>query len=241
MEDIEAYQIGQPGACITLYKNLFPSDQNYAERLEAVLTEDDPFFRWNNARVGFVEEMLDYRDCSDFKYGGTKGAKFEQFTNPPEQFADAREVHDEVMGPVHACVEHYCENLNIGTLEYFEAPNFVRYNKGQHFQVHPDCGFSYTCTTSVVAFFNTCGEDYTGGELVFPYQDIKFTPHAGDMVVFPSNYPYVHQSLPIETGTKYSLVVMYDYNDLNHRSDNLTLETQIGIEDATGQIQSASS
>ena len=73
MKDIEAYQIGQPGACITLYKNLFPSNQTYPQRLEAILTEDDPFFRWNNARVGFVEEMLDYRDCSDFKYGGTKG------------------------------------------------------------------------------------------------------------------------------------------------------------------------
>ena len=93
---------------------------------------------------------------------------------------------------------------------------------------HPDCGFSYTCTTSVVGFLNTCGEDYTGGELVWNYQDIKFTPEKNDLVVFPSNYPYVHESKPIESGIKYSVVVMYDYNDRNHKNTE-SLQQQIGI------------
>ena len=60
--------------------------------------------------------------------------------------------------------------------------------------------------------------------------DVKFTPEKNDLIVFPSNYPYVHQSLPIESGTKYSMVVMYDYNDRNHRRDQ-TLGEQIGIPD----------
>jgi hypothetical protein len=76
--------------------------------------------------------------------------------------------------------------------------------------------------------------------------DIKFTPEAGDLMVFPSNYPYVHQSLPIiGDKPKYSAVTMYDYNDRNHQDPGQSHATpQVGYEpgglEHDGQIQSAS-
>ena len=218
--DIAGY-VGHPGACILLYKNVWDKDQQFPQRLEACLENSDhDYYKWSTATVGDIEEMKDYRDCKDFKTGGTFGEKLPYFNNLDEgPFADLKEGYLEVMGGIHKCVEHYSKTFNIGELEYFEAPNFVRYEEGQYFMPHPDHGFSYTCTTSVVAFLNTCGEDYEGGELVWNYQDIKFTPEKNDVVVFPSNYPYVHESKPIESGLKYSCVVMYDYNDRNHKTD----------------------
>ena len=227
--DVAGY-IGHPSSCVILYKNIWPEDQNYPERLEACLADSEhEYFHWGNATVGDIELMKDYRACSDFKIGGTQGEQMDYYKNMPAEFADLKAMYQESMEAVHACVDHYTSMYNID-LEYFEAPNYIKYDVGQHFQVHPDCGFSYTCTTSIVGFFNTCNEDYTGGELVFPFMDVKFTPEKNDLIVFPSNYPYVHQSLPIESGTKYSMVVMYDYNDRNHRRDQ-TLAGQIGIPD----------
>jgi predicted 2-oxoglutarate/Fe(II)-dependent dioxygenase YbiX len=217
--DIAGY-VGNPTACIILYKNVWDASQNFSERLEACLADsEDEYFCWGDATVGDIVEMKDYRDCHDFKIGGTHGEELPYFKNLDEgPFADLKAVYNEVMEGIHACVDHYSKTFNIGDLEYFEAPNFVKYTEGQHFMPHPDCGFSYTCTTSVVSYLNTCGVDYEGGELVWNYQDIKFTPEKNDVVVFPSNYPYVHESKPITSGTKYSCVVMYDYNDRNHKN-----------------------
>lgn len=58
-------------------------------------------------------------------------------------------------------------------MEFMEAINFVKYGKDQHFAVHTDHGFSYTCTVSSIAYFN---DDYEGGELWFPYLNIAFKP-----------------------------------------------------------------
>jgi predicted 2-oxoglutarate/Fe(II)-dependent dioxygenase YbiX len=98
-------------------------------------------------------------------------------------------------------------------MEYMEAINFIRYGENQHFQVHTDHGFSYTCTVSSVVYFN---DDYEGGELWFPYLDLTFKPEAGDIVMFPSTFIYAHAARPVTSGIKYSGVTMFDYNDRNH-------------------------
>lgn len=98
-------------------------------------------------------------------------------------------------------------------MNYMEAINFVRYQPGDHFAVHADHGFSYICTVSSIVYLN---DNYSGGELFFPYMDIKWKPEAGDMVFFPSTYIYAHASLPVTEGVKYSAVTMFDYNDDAH-------------------------
>jgi hypothetical protein len=60
--------IGHQNAGIVLYKNVWPADANFVERLEAVLAESsDQRFKWNQAMVGDQIIMKDYRDCFDFK------------------------------------------------------------------------------------------------------------------------------------------------------------------------------
>ena len=46
-------------------------------------------------------------------------------------------------------------------------------------------------------------DDYTGGELEFPNQNVKIKPEAGSIIVFPSSVPYLHQSNEILSGEKY--------------------------------------
>jgi prolyl 4-hydroxylase len=110
------------------------------------------------------------------------------------------------------CMADYQMRYNLN-MQYMEAINYVRYTPGQHFQVHADHGFSYTCTVSSVMYLN---DDYEGGELWFPYLDLTFKAEAGDIVLFPSTYIFAHAAKPVISGTKYSAVTMFDYNDRNH-------------------------
>jgi hypothetical protein len=61
-------------------------------------------------------------------------------------------------------------------------------------------------------------DEYEGGELWFPYLDITFKPSYGDIVFFPSTYIYAHASKPVSSGTKYSAVTMFDWNDRTHQN-----------------------
>lgn len=46
-------------------------------------------------------------------------------------------------------------------------------------------------------------DDYEGGELYFPNQDITIKPKAGSLVMFPSQMPYVHEVKPVTNGVRY--------------------------------------
>lgn len=48
-----------------------------------------------------------------------------------------------------------------------------------------------------------------GGELHFKDQDVTIKPVAGSIIIFPSVEPYYHESLPVQSGTKYMSPVFW--------------------------------
>lgn len=94
------------------------------------------------------------------------------------------------------------------------AENFsiLRYQIGQFYQRHVDNillanrfqevqqGIP-TRDISVVGYLN---DGFEGGETYFDRQDIKVTPEAGTVAVFPSYFTHPHQSLPVTAGQKYA-------------------------------------
>ena len=49
-------------------------------------------------------------------------------------------------------------------------------------------------------------DDYSGGELVFPRQDVTLAPKAGNVIVFPSGFCFPHVANKVTRGTKYVVV-----------------------------------
>jgi len=66
---------------------------------------------------------------------------------------------------------------------------------------------------SLVGYLN---DNYDGGEIAFDMYDIKVKPDAGDLIIFPSNYMFMHKAMPVTSGVKYSIVTMLDYSDKFH-------------------------
>jgi hypothetical protein len=199
--------LGDPKFGILLYKNELPKSLRLPERLEETIGDSKSApYMWMEALVGYNQKMPEYRDCVDCKMGEM------HIKNCPPQFSELVNIYNDTKTPLKECVEDYEKRYNIH-LGYMEAINYIRYGTNQHFQVHTDHGFSYTCTTSSCMYLN---DDYEGGELWFPYLDLTFKPDYGDIVLFPLTYIYAHAAKPVLSGTKYSAVTMFDYNDNNH-------------------------
>jgi hypothetical protein len=160
---------------------------------------------WNSAQVTTASEaILEARNAKDFKFNSTG-------LGPKNQENSALyDMHEGVFKSVKFCVDDYGRYWGVGMMSY-EAFNFVKYEgAGTHFKVHADHGPTYVTTVSVVVYLN---DNYEGGELWFPRFNLTWKPKAGDIAVFPSTYIYEHASQDMISGTKYSVVIMTDYND----------------------------
>lgn len=215
MFDLSNTQIENPLPGVFIFRNTLPAELNLVNRLEATIAEnEDEWFKWSEALVGDYQKMPEYRDCVDFKV-----RKIDIEQKPKAAESDLKNIYNDIDERLQACLAHYCGLFNI-TMNYQEAVNFVRYREGQHFQVHSDHGFSYVCSVSTVMYLNG---DYEGGGLYFPFIGYTYTPQEGDIVLFPSNWLFSHAALPVTSGTKYSAVTMFDYNDRFHSPEYMQL------------------
>jgi hypothetical protein len=202
------------GFGIYVYRDVIPESLEVARRLEDVILNPDSKYSYQEALVGYQTKMPEYRDCYDFKF---KKADIEHDTS--EGSLKLQSLWQDVYDRQINALKDYSRRLNIGELRYWEAMNFIKYEKNQHFMEHHDHGYSYNCVVSMVAYPN---DDYEGGELYFRLLNLKIKPRAGDLYIFPSNFMYPHQAMPVTSGTKYSIVTMTDYSDKYHKPEFFT-------------------
>jgi predicted 2-oxoglutarate/Fe(II)-dependent dioxygenase YbiX len=161
--------------------------------------------------VGYEEKITDFRDCFDFKFRKSTLTK-----DTRKESLELQKIWQEIYDRLSIAVNEYCTMYSVGELKYWEAFNFLKYEKGQHFQYHHDHASNYNCTISLVQYLN---DDYEGGELSFGGWNYTYKPVAGDLVIFPSNYMYTHRAMPVTSGTKYALATMLDYSDKYHSAE----------------------
>lgn len=206
------------GNGIIRYKGVIKKEIDVVNRIEANLKPvgDNTGYSWQPAYVGYKQLMPEYRDCNDFKFKKTDI----EYDKSPTSLA-LQSLWQDIYDVKFPAVKDYCRMYNINNLKYWEAFNFIKYGPGQHFMEHHDHGFSYNCTVSLVSYPN---DDYEGGELFFRLQNLKVKPEAGDLFVFPSNFMYPHQAMPVTSGTKYSIVTMLDYSKKFHTPEMYSAE-----------------
>jgi prolyl 4-hydroxylase len=95
---------------------------------------------------------------------------------------------------------------------YAEPCTILHYQAGQFYKRHIDnillaSRFQEveqgipTRDISIVGYLN---DDFEGGETYFDRQDLKVTPTAGSVLVFPAYFTHPHESLPVRQGQKYA-------------------------------------
>jgi len=84
----------------------------------------------------------------------------------------------------------------------------LKYGYMDKFDWHTDTGMRYPRAVSITVYFN---DDYEGGEIEYKHFGISYKPKAGDVIVFCSDFPYLHRVVPVTKGTRYAAVNWFRY------------------------------
>jgi hypothetical protein len=105
------------------------------------------------------------------------------------------------------------------------SPAMVRWLPGQLQMPHadkelhtgPDAGKPNDFPYYDIAGLFYINDDYEGGELYFPNQDIKFKPKAGAAYFFPGDMNYIHGVTEIKSGIRYT--VPFFWTIMSHKDN----------------------
>ena len=105
-------------------------------------------------------------------------------------------------------------NEAVPQYDYFLPPNFfhttsgywlLKYQEGDFLTCHNDFQAE---AGSITMSFNI-NDDYEGGEFSFFNRELKFKPKRGSVLMFPSNFMYPHEIIPVTQGVRYSIITWF--------------------------------
>lgn len=190
-------EVNEIATCIHLYKNVVNAEK-FIDLLEYSISNDfGGELSWESSRVG---------DGQIGNYRTSLSCMMTSLLPPYKENTElASEFRKNVYKPAMETVVDYCTEFMLpnGASELISV---LKYSGHAEYHAHHDHHPDNRRTFSMVAFLNT-PED--GGQLEFPYFGVTVEPSAGDVILFPSNYPYTHIAHPVVAGTKYSMVTWF--------------------------------
>ena len=147
------------------------------------------------------EEVIDMAEDSTNWRQGTAGNSID----PKVRITDIHDLdketdlHKELLETFVDGINEYGKKYSQCRIKGGEHLRVGRYGVGGYYGPHADSGGSER-TLSGLLYLNN---DFKGGELNFVHQDLTIKPEEGLLVLFPSNFLFVHQSMPLTEGKKY--------------------------------------
>jgi predicted 2-oxoglutarate/Fe(II)-dependent dioxygenase YbiX len=84
--------------------------------------------------------------------------------------------------------------------------DLLRYETGQFYTQHTD---SYEKFPREISCSFSLNSGYEGGEFAFFDREVVIKLPKGSALIFPSNFLYPHEVMPVTKGTRYSIVTWY--------------------------------
>lgn len=84
--------------------------------------------------------------------------------------------------------------------------DLLRYKTGGFYVQHTDSFKQQQRSVTASLMLN---DDYEGGEFAFFDRELKYKLNKGDVIMFPSNFMYPHEIMPVTSGTRYAIITWY--------------------------------
>ena len=176
---------------IMVIKGLVPD--NLCDDILKEFPEDSVY--WDPASVGSGDFRQDIRSCN------TIG-----LSHLPRQNSVYENLDSRMFECAAEAIKQYRERWPGVETEIDTGYDLLRYRTGEFYTQHTD-SFKHQ-QRSVTCSFHL-NNDYEGGEFAFFNREKVYKFEKGDAILFPSNFMFPHEILPVTSGTRYSIITWY--------------------------------
>ena len=168
-----------------------------SELCDVVLAEYKNSNDWVNAVVKNGEN-LNARNCQ------TIGISFSSII---EKNKETRQKLDQELFTCAAkAIQEYNKQFTRCNIEQDSGYDLLKYEVGGFYTTHTD---SFKDRPRAVSCSFILNDNYEGGEFAFFDRELKYKLKKGSCIMFPSNFMYPHEIMPVTSGTRYSIITWF--------------------------------
>lgn len=104
------------------------------------------------------------------------------------------------------CIQEYNKKFPHCKIEEDSGYELLKYPEGCFYIEHTD---SFKERPRAVSCSFALNDDFEGGEFSFFGRELKCKLEKGDALMFPSNFMYPHEIMPVTKGTRYSVITWF--------------------------------
>jgi predicted 2-oxoglutarate/Fe(II)-dependent dioxygenase YbiX len=178
---------------IVCVENVVPHDL-----CDAILEEYDNSAEWAKARVGAGGRIdTEVRNLSGINISN----------NELKVRVDIRNNLDSALfQSAGGAIQSYLEVFENCKIDEDTGYELLRYKTGEFYKEHVD---HFKAMPRIVSCSFSLNNEYEGGEFSFFNNELKIRVDKGSAIMFPSNFMYPHQILPVTSGVRYSIVTWF--------------------------------
>lgn len=166
------------------------------ELCDQVLNEYKTSDEWINTQIG-AEGTVDksIRNCKEIYLSS------EQILE--KNYEVRKEIDELIHKSVSKVISKYIEIHKDFSIDIDTGYNLLKYDEGEFYIEHIDSFKNQQRSLSCSLQLN---DNYAGGEFAFFGKDVIIKSKKGSAIVFPSNFMYPHEIMPVIQGTRYSII-----------------------------------
>lgn len=155
---------------------------------------------WDHAKIGGNPEQTNEEECSSIDKSKRNCTEIHLTESIFEKhlFKIAKNCLKRYL------IKHPDARTNVGRGEAF---SILKYEPDGFYKEHIDAD---PMAPRVLSLSIVLNDEFTGGEFCFSDGNHKINLKKGSAIMFPSNFMYKHQVLPVKSGTRYSIVTWFN-------------------------------
>lgn len=165
------------------------------ENCNLILNEYKNSLEWEDTTVGSGEVSKNIRNCTEIPISSHHILE--------KNFEVRKDIDDVIFESVKNVISNYSNLIPTFKVDIDSGYQLLRYKEGEFYIQHTDSFKEQQRSLSCSIQLN---EDYDGGEFAFFDREVMIRTKPGSAIVFPSNFMYPHEIMPVIKGTRYSII-----------------------------------
>lgn len=164
----------------------------------AILDEFENNNEWNNTVIGNGAVNKRIRNCQTIVVS---------YPHVIEKNKKTRLKLDKyIFASASKCIQEYNNKFPHCKIEEDSGYELLKYPEGCFYTEHTD---SFKAVPRAVSCSFILNDDFEGGEFAFFNKELKYKLEKGDALLFPSNFMYPHEVMPVTKGIRYSIITWF--------------------------------